>query len=227
MARSWRTPSGAYLVKRLALSQSHAYLIFGHGQTWLVDTGWKWDRYALRRAFKKEGVLTLDGIFLTHVHPDHVANAAFLQKAFACPVHAQAAGWEILLHGQGPLPQGIDWRGKMVRRLWTLPFLRPLQRFEPVSPAMDPESGPVGSEALIFSCPGHSPACQALVLEGVLAFTGDLAIRRGTRLSQSFADLPQARETSLKRLVQAFPSLTCLPGHGAPFRLTQRSVHHD
>lgn len=76
---------GLHLVTRVRIS--NVWLLEEPGRApWIVDTGHPLERPLLARALRRAGVDRLSGVLLTHRHSDHAGNAAWLRRAFRCPV---------------------------------------------------------------------------------------------------------------------------------------------
>ena len=87
--KRWTT-SGGITIERLNTLKCNCYVIQCAGAVYLVDTSVVMERQSIERQLKKLGISGLDGIILTHVHTDHVGNAACFQKKFNCLVYVHA-----------------------------------------------------------------------------------------------------------------------------------------
>ncbi|MEN6429757.1 MAG: MBL fold metallo-hydrolase [Coriobacteriales bacterium] len=201
---------------------SNSYLLQAEKGFILVDTGVATRRSALVAALKdagcRPGALRL--IIITHVHTDHVGNAAFLRDKYGTPIAAHGAEMGAAEHGD------MFWRPRALpvaaRLAKVASTLAGVVRFEPFVPDVVIGDGqnlaPYGLDATLLHMPGHSPGSICVLTSEGLCFCGDLVrnshgkVRRN-RIVESRADY----EASLARL-RTLPITTVYPGHGEPFR---------
>ncbi len=146
-------------------------------------------------AFLAEKALTLDGIFLTHGHFDHVGAVEELAKATGCPVYLHAGD------NMGPvgLRQYFPLMGAAV------PSLRYYEEGDVIF---------AGNLCIsVLETPGHTQGSVCLAIGDDL-FTGDTLFQS----SIGRTDLPggdmAAMQKSLQRLKALEKNYTVYPGHG-------------
>ncbi|MDB4907448.1 MAG: beta-lactamase domain protein [Gemmatimonadetes bacterium] len=178
--------------------QENCYLVSdpGTGGAVLVDPGAEPE--AILEMVERAGV-TLEAIWLTHAHIDHIGGIAGVKAKWNVPV--------LMHHADQP----IYARGAEVSAMYGLPFDQP--------PAVDREI--VDGEELtlgrftftVMHVPGHSPGHvlfigEGNVLGGDLLFAGSIG-----RTDMPYCD-PVAMERSLERAMTLDDSLVVHPGHG-------------
>ena len=210
--KRWTT-SGGITIERLNTLRCNCYVIQCAGAVYLVDTSVLMERQSIERQLKKLGISGLDGIILTHVHTDHVGNAACFQKKFNCLVYVHAHERTALRDGCCPLPQGtLPFTKKVVSvagalGLWTC--------FEPCRNVMAVENGQyIGPGLRVLHTPGHTKGSMSLILNEDIALVGDAIIHRNKQVYPPFANDERQVKNSLQKLLET----NCqqfLPGHGA------------
>ena len=162
----------------------------------LVDPGAEPER--ISEMVRAAGV-TLDGIWLTHAHLDHIGAIAAIKRLWDVPIH---------LH---PADRPLYDRGAVQAAAYGVPFE------QPPAPERDLAEGDaltVGSLAFdVIHVPGHAPGHVAFIGGGVM-LGGDLLFAGSIgRTDLPFAE-PDRMVESLER-VAAFPEETIVhPGHG-------------
>ena len=152
--------------------------------------------------FLEENGLTLNAIWLTHGHWDHMAGASELA----------GEGIEVLGHRDDKML--FEQPGVMSA------FAMPGMEFSPIEITRWIEEGERldlwGREVTVFHCPGHCPGNVVFWLPGEeLCFVGDVifsgSIGRTDLPGGDFASL----ERSIREKIYALPDRTALlPGHG-------------
>ena len=152
--------------------------------------------------FLEENGLTLNAIWLTHGHWDHMAGASELA----------GEGIEVLGHRDDKML--FEQPGVMSS------FAMPGMEFSPIEITRWIEEGERldlwGREVTVFHCPGHCPGNVVFWLPGEeLCFVGDVifsgSIGRTDLPGGDFASL----ERSIREKIYALPDRTALlPGHG-------------
>lgn len=166
------------------------------GAAAIVDPGA--DGAMLVAAIHKAGV-TLQGIWLTHAHVDHIGAVADVKRAWGVPVHLHPA--DLPLYAAGARQAAY----------YDIPFE------QPPDPDLWFDDGMVirlGDLAWsVMHTPGHTPG--HVVLHGAgIALVGDCLFAG----SIGRTDLPlsdgRALERSLQRITALEPETRVLPGHG-------------
>ena len=196
MKIDWRTV-GAF--------QENSYLIAdpATNRAVLVDPGAEGD--ALIEMVKKSGA-TLEAIWLTHAHIDHIGAIAPVKRVWNVPVY---------MH---PADQPLFDRAAMQAAVYGLPFEQP--------PAPDNELAEGDVLTLgtlkfdVLHVPGHAPGHVAFVghgqmLGGDLLFAGSIG-----RTDLPLAD-PERMMESLERVAALPEEIAVYPGHGPPTSIGQ------
>ena len=143
---------------------------------------------------------TLEAIWLTHAHIDHIGGIRGVRARWPVPVH---------LH---PLDRPLFDRAAEIATMFGVPF------DQPESPNEELDEGQqVGVGALRFDVmhmPGHAPGHVVFVGEGVM-LGGDMLFAGSIgRTDLPYCD-PAAMERSLERIATFEPGILVYPGHGA------------
>ncbi len=191
------------------------HLIAGERGVVMVDTGWPGHEQRILRAVQawERGDLCL--IYVTHAHFDHYGSAAALRRLTGAPIAIHSADAEAMARGKTHLGS-VRRRGKI--GAWLLPLAERWQPPEPTPPDVilaDGESlEAFGLEGIAVHTPGHTPGSSCLLIEGRVAFAGDLISRTGIPHAQRlYADDWTAVDESVQRLQQLGPEWT-YAGHG-------------
>ncbi len=178
--------------------QENCYLVVDEdaGRAVLVDPGYEAERLA--RAVADSGA-TLDAIWLTHAHVDHVGAVGPLAEQFAVPV---------ALH---PLDQPLYDSAAQLGARYGMQ-IAPLP-----APAQELAEGTdvhVGSLTFaVYHLPGHAPGHVAFVGHGVV-LVGDVLFAGSIGRTDLPLSDPRAMRESLQRLGSLPPELVVYPGHG-------------
>lgn len=197
---------------------ANIYLIHLPGGAWLVDAGCglEPDRL-LRAATEAAGPDGIEGVLVTHSHPDHAGGAAAFgergvpvlagsetvrRMAMADPAEL---GLDLALHA-GIYPAGFTVRP--AKQMLTTTEMLPVNETPGVGHA----------ELTAHATPGHSADHTAYLLDSDrrYLFTGDLVFSRGRVAVLATPDTnPAAMHRSLRKLRALEPDVL-LPGHGVP-----------
>ena len=178
--------------------QENCYLVVDEASSRavLVDPGAEGER--LVRLVRSSGA-TLDAIWLTHAHVDHLGGIAAVRRVWNVPIHMHPA--------DTPLYE----RAAMQAAFYGLPFEDP----PPVDvPLADGAVLRVGDSAFeVLHTPGHAPGHCVFVgagtmLAGDLLFAGSIG-----RTDLPLAD-PRAMAESLARVAALDGAIVVHPGHG-------------
>lgn len=246
-----------YFPLPFALDHINLWLL-ADGDGWtLVDTGFS--SAATREIWESVFEHSLDGkpihrILVTHYHPDHIGQAAWLAERFQAPVSMTRGEWALTrrihaasdseindelrgffsLHGlAGKSLDAVSSKGNSYRRI--MPALPP----EPTFIAADDTITINGDTWRVLIGQGHAPehACLYRQRDQVL-ISGDQVL---PRISSNLAVRPHLPDEdavslftdSLKAIKAALPEQTLvLPSHGLPFhglhaRVDGLCAHHD
>jgi glyoxylase-like metal-dependent hydrolase (beta-lactamase superfamily II) len=178
--------------------QENCYLVVDEssGLAVLIDPGDDGDR--LLHAVEEAGA-TLDAIWLTHAHVDHVGGIAAIRRRTNVP---------ICLH---PLERPLYDRAAQQAAAFGLPFDSPPP---PDQDLADGDTLSVGQLSFdVMHTPGHAPGLVVIHGHGV-AFVGDLLFAGSIgRTDLPLAD-PVAMSGSLERVCTLPPETVVYPGHG-------------
>jgi len=194
---------------------SVAHLIETDAGLYLVDAGSPRNEGKILALMQDLGREDLRLIFITHAHFDHYGCAAALRILTGAPIAIHKFDAGILAKGETPLGT-VRGRGKIAQLL--IPFAEKLYKPEPIQADIQFEDGhdfmDVGLEAKAIHLPGHTPGSSGLLVEGRLAFVGDLLSTTGRPHVQRYyaTDWSQISE-SLDRLKALEPEWV-YTGHG-------------
>ena len=162
----------------------------------LVDPGAEGER--LVRAVEASGA-TLDAIWLTHAHVDHVLGIAAVKRVWDVPIY---------MH---PLDRPVFDRTELMAQMFGLPFDQPPLPERELAEGDVLTLGPLSFD--VMHTPGHAPGHVTIHGHGV-AFVGDCLFRGSVgRVDLPFC-VPQDLTRSLERIA-ALPDDTVVhPGHG-------------
>lgn len=179
---------------------SKTYILYREEEVkaWLVDIG---DVEPVVRFLKDKG-LTVEGVFLTHAHFDHIYGLPELVNEFPqCMVYVTHYAKSALASDKLNLSKyhgtPIRYEGNnvvIVHDGETMPLYdgEPLMRF--------------------FETPGHNPGCLTMVV-GSMLFTGDAYIPgMGVNTQLPHADKTLAKE-SQERIMRLAEGRSLFPGH--------------
>lgn len=180
--------------------QENSYLLSDEesGRGILVDPG---DEPARIVAMVTQARVSIDAIWLTHGHLDHVGAVEAMRREF---------GVKVLLH---PADLPLYRRAAVQAAMYGVPFEQPA----------DPDGHLVAGETLalgrttfrVMHTPGHAPGHvvfvgDRMVIGGDLLFAGSIG-----RTDLPMSD-PAAMEESLALVAALDPALVVYPGHGSP-----------
>ncbi len=168
-------PSMSLQVHTIRARTACAYLIESETGLVLVDTGWPRSEERVLQQMRALGRKDLRLIFITHAHLDHYGSAAALRRLTGAAVAIHRADAEAMALGKTPVRSARGF-GKLGRLL--LRFAEPYLRPEPTPPDVvlddDENLHQYGIDAVVVHTPGHTPGSSCLLVEGRLAFVGDL-----------------------------------------------------
>ena len=192
-----------------------AHLLETEGGLYLVDAGSPKSEAKILNQMKRLGREDLKLIFLTHAHFDHFGCAAKLREMTGAPIAIHTLDAGFLARGETPLGT-VRGRGKISQVF--LPLAEMFYSPEPTQADVQFEDGydfwELGLEAKAVHLPGHTPGSTGLLVEGKIAFVGDLLSTTGDPHAQRYyaTDWSQI-VTSLDRLKALRPEWV-YTGHG-------------
>jgi len=162
----------------------------------LIDPGAEPER--LIREVERIGA-TLDAIWLTHAHLDHVGAIAGLKRRWDVPV---------FLH---PLDEPLYTMASRQAALYGLAFEQPPPTDRPLG---DGDVLSVGADRFdVWHVPGHAPGHVMIHGHGV-AFVGDCLFAGSIGRTDLPLSNPRDLATSLERIVSLPEDVVVYPGHG-------------
>ena len=162
----------------------------------LVDPGDEGGR--LVRAVRDAGA-TLQAIWLTHAHLDHIGGIAEVLREWQVPVH---------LH---PLDKPLYDRGAQQAAVYGIPFEQPRAPDTELAEGTALELGAHRFDVLHL--PGHSPGHVAFHGHGML-FSGDVLFAGSVGRTDLPLSSPAQLQRSLERLAALPPETLVHAGHG-------------
>jgi hydroxyacylglutathione hydrolase len=178
--------------------QENSYLVTDGGRGILIDPG---DEAATILNMVRASNATLDAIWLTHAHIDHIGAVAAVKREYDVPV---------LLHA-ADLP--LYRRAAQQGAFYGIPLEQPP---DPDAAIVDGQVLTAGS--LTFTArhtPGHAPGHVVFLGNGVM-IGGDVLFAGSIgRTDLPFSD-PDAMDASLTLVASFDPTTKVYPGHGPP-----------
>ena len=188
--------------------QENSYLVVDDrsNRAVIVDPGSEGER--LVEAIDRTGA-TLEAIWITHAHVDHVGAIAFVKRKWDVPIY---------LH---PLDRRLYEAAGRQAQVYGLPFEEP--------PAPDREFADgqqirVGdAEMTVLHAPGHSPGHVVIHGNGI-ALVGDCLFAGSIgRTDLPFSNPPQLA-ASLEKISALAPETVVYPGHGMETTIGQERL---
>ncbi len=200
-----------WLVKTFILGdlESNTYILYRNNVGYLIDCGAEPEPVL---DFLEKNHLSLQAIFLTHAHVDHIQGLTDVQGKYPCEVyiHKDESSWvgsaEANLSFWAGTP--YSWPGR-VTTLQEGPW-------------------PLIEGGNILHTPGHSPGGVTFFLPEIhTAFTGDLLFSRSVGRTDFPGGSSSTLTSSLVRLHDILPiSTRLLPGHGPETTLGEEILHN-
>lgn len=199
----------------IQLRMSNAYVIELPSVLALVDTGSPGDEKKLLSRLNAFRSKPLRLIHITHAHFDHYGAAASIQRATNAPLTIHTEDAAAMAKGETHLGQ-VRGRGRLTAAL--MPIVKRLFPVEPVTADCVIQDGQdlqdFGLPGYVLHTSGHTPGSTSLIVEGRLAFVGDLLSTFGKPHTQRlYASDWLEIDKSLERL-NALDLEWLYPGHG-------------
>jgi hydroxyacylglutathione hydrolase len=220
-----RSQGSSVQVETLRVDYNNVHVVWAGERVVIVDAGVQDDADEIIALIKAQGVTSaqVEGIFVTHGHPDHVGSARELAAAFTAPIIAGSGDRDMLARGhvdtahEQMCPTNSMARRRMaedssitfspvVADLW-VDKTRPVGELIP------------GLEGRIIAQQSHTPGSLVLIM-GDSAFVGDLF--RGAIVGKSaethfyVCDLDKNRAEIAELMAITPPIKTFFTGHFGP-----------
>lgn len=188
--------------------QENSYLVVDDrsSRAAIVDPGSEGER--LVEAIDRSGA-TLEAIWITHAHVDHVGAIAFVKRKWDVPIY---------LH---PLDRRLYDAAGLQAQVYGLPFEEPPA---PDHEFADGQQIKVGdAEMTVLHAPGHSPGHVVIHGNGI-ALVGDCLFAGSIgRTDLPFSNPPQLA-ASLEKISALPPETVVYPGHGMETTIGQERL---
>jgi len=188
--------------------QENSYLVVDDrsSRAVIVDPGSEGER--LVKAIDRSGA-TLEAIWITHAHVDHVGAIAFVKRKWDVPIY---------LH---PLDRRLYDAAGLQAQVYGLPFEEPPA---PDHEFADGQQIKVGdAEMTVLHAPGHSPGHVVIHGNGI-ALVGDCLFAGSIgRTDLPFSNPPQLA-ASLEKISALPPETVVYPGHGMETTIGQERL---
>ncbi|MCJ7626334.1 MAG: MBL fold metallo-hydrolase [Anaerolineaceae bacterium] len=203
-------------IHNVPIKMASVYLIESENGLVLVDTGPPGSERKILQKMHALGRNDLRLIFITHSHFDHYGSTAALRRISGAPIAVHTADAQAMSAGKTPILLAHG-RGRLTLAL--LPLFERLVRTEPTTPDVLLKDGDdlsaYGLNASVLHTPGHTPGSSTLLVEGKLAFAGDLISTNGRpHFQRLYATDWSQLSASLLRLGAA-KTEKIYPGHGS------------
>jgi glyoxylase-like metal-dependent hydrolase (beta-lactamase superfamily II) len=163
------------LIHSIGAGIGSAYLIESKAGLVLVDAGSRRSESKILRRMQALGRYDLRLIFITHAHLDHYGSAAAIRRLTGAPVAIHPADADAMAKGETRLGSVRGW-GRLVRAM--MPLIESYLGPEPTPADILLEEGDslgdYGLDGVVLHTPGHTPGSTSLLVEGRIAFIGDL-----------------------------------------------------
>jgi len=185
-------------VRTVGAFEENSYLVIDEAtnRAVFVDPGDEPDRLL---AMLRESGASLDAIWLTHAHLDHIGGVAGIKRHHRVPVYLHPA--DLPLYN----------RAAAQAAMYGLPFEQPAP---PDRELADGDSVSVGSLAFdVMHVPGHAPGHVVFHHDDVV-FGGDLLFAGSIGRTDLPLSDPASMESSLLRICELDDATVVHPGHG-------------
>lgn len=183
--------------------RSNCYVVYENGEAFVVDPGYESDEVI---KFIQKNMLTVEGIYVTHGHPDHVGGVRQLKDLYQTRVYA-------------PQKDKI-WMGKSSYN--QIGYEIPVDQYVHHGDAL----AWLGKTWTVYETPGHSEGSTVLFHPGIL-FTGDTLFYESIgRTDIPLADSVHIQNSLRKMLVWFEEDTICYPGHGKATTIKHEKTHN-
>ncbi len=210
-----------YLTELQGDAPISVYVIRGSRGDMLIDTGFSTTKKAIVDWIRRNN-FNIKDIFITHAHPDHDWNAAYLKELYNARIWLGAEDVTLIRNfssqPQIPTDKRYTMRVKWIS-FWTKTPLFKSKSYEPdivIKDDADELAANYGYDIKFIHLPGHTRGSYG-ILNGDVLYAGDsYAVLNGVpTLPPHAASLELMRE-SYEKIVKLAPKyLAC--GHGVPF----------
>jgi len=190
--------------------QENTYLVVDEAarRAVLIDPGDEGDR--LVRAVRDSGA-TLDAIWITHAHMDHVGGIAAVKRAFDVP---------IVVH---PLDEPLYSRAAVQAAAFGVSCEQPPPAEESFEGVDEVRVGAL--RFAVMHAPGHAPGHVVLYGHGV-AFVGDCLFAGSIGRTDLPLSEPADLARSLRHIAALPPETVVYPGHGPSTTIAHERRHN-
>jgi len=188
--------------------QENSYLVVDDrsNRAVIVDPGSEGER--LVEAIDRSGA-TLEAIWITHAHVDHVGAIAFVKRKWDVPIY---------LH---PLDRRLYEAAGLQAQVYGLPFEEPPAPDREFADGQQIKVGDV--EMTVLHTPGHAPGHVVIHGNGI-ALVGDCLFAGSIgRTDLPFSNPPQLA-ASLEKISALAPETVVYPGHGMETTIGQERL---
>ena len=203
-------------VHSIKAGMAYCHLIESDAGLVLIDAGSPGQERGVLRAMQGLHRDDLRLILITHAHLDHYGSAAALKRETGAPVAIHAADAEAMAGGETRLGSVRYW-GHAVKLI--LPWVKRWVGPEPVQADVLLADGDdlqeFGLSAKVIHTPGHTPGSCSVIVDGAIAFVGDLVSPMGWPHAQILYADDWAQLSRSLRTLQALQPDWVYSGHGA------------
>ena len=185
----------------------------------LIDTSMRFDRNAIIASLRGMGIRSIDAIFLTHSHTDHVSNAKYFSDLYRCPVFASLKGLDNIKRGQCRMPRGTQALSRFICSMEPKLLFYDFTRFEACPDVSELNNNAVhcllGDAVTVLETPGHTDDSVSFLVSNSIAIVGDAMVNAFGNYYPPFADDEQGVKTSWDKLLDG-GFQWFYPSHGNP-----------
>ncbi|MDC7126893.1 MAG: MBL fold metallo-hydrolase [Spirochaetales bacterium] len=204
------------VVKRLISGRCNVYLISGNSVNIIIDTSTKRNYKDLLQAIDANGISRIDYLIITHLHFDHIANAAELKKRYGLKILINKNAESLLSDNLNEKIAGTNIFTSFISFLTrTFKSLISYSSFEAdILVENNFLLDNLGINGMILFTPGHTPHSISIIIENEVAIVGDTLFgvfkdKIFPPYAEDVTELIKSWKALLKTDVKLF-----LPGHG-------------